>query len=209
MANAYSFNSSIASGRTKLMDITLPSSIALSLIALSCGGSAPTWEIFFDKNVNSLAIPAQPALVAATTGGTILRSTPVYVRITAIDSLGREGPGSDNLKFVTTGSGTDTNKVTATITAVASAASYNVYVSTVQGNESFAGNTATTTFVITSIPDPALTPRITTDQDINVVGHASVLQALPISGALVVYSRIIVWVTVAATSTPYVSIIGA
>jgi len=114
------------------------------------------WEIYFDKDCNFIDQPAQPTLDAQTSGGSIPRSTRVYVRITAVDDLGREALASPGLCYTTTESGgsPNDNRVKVTIPAVAGAASYNVWVGSRPFFEILVGNTTSTTYYVNEMPDP-------------------------------------------------------
>lgn len=144
----------ISGGRTKIYDISTQDVVTWSpsMIILSSDAAAVTWEIYIDDAVNNLNNTSTVTLTPSTTGGSIYRNLKVYVRVSAVDSNGESivTPGN---KFATTGGTTDTNKVAASWTAISGAASYNVYVSNEPGNETYYGNTASTSLDITSLPN--------------------------------------------------------
>ena len=210
MANTFTMRSALGSGRYRLYDAILPVDTLLnvSAIILSCGGADPEWEIYFDKIVNDLAKPNQPSLTAVTTGGTIPRSTKLFVRITTVDVNGAEGTPTDGHKTITTGASTDTNKVTVSWSSISGSSSYNVYAGGLSGRESFVGNTVSTSLVIVDMPGEAL-QAIPTTPDIHIIGKKGGVEPIPLSGSgLTVSSRLIVYVTISAGGDPAVSILS-
>lgn len=95
--------------------------------------------------VKSLSAVGSITLTANTTGGTIAASTAVSVQAIARNASGIALAGS--AASVTTGSGTSTNSVSASWTAVSGATSYDVYVGGL-----YYGNTATGSITLTFIP---------------------------------------------------------
>lgn len=171
----------ISGGRTKIYDVSTQNLVTWSpsMIILSSDAAAVTWEIFVDQAINNLNNTSTVTLTTQTTGGTIFRNLKVYVRVTAVDANG-ESIATPGNKFTTTGSTTDTNQVSASWTAISGADSYNVYVSNEPGNETYYGNTASTSLVITSLPvdDPKGLPvipvvNVTNSAGSNIVIHLS------------------------------------
>jgi hypothetical protein len=210
MALSITRKGSIASGRSKLLDIPLNSSYNITLITLSCGGSDPIWEIYLDKDINDLAQPTAPSLTVATTGGGLPRNKKVFVRISTVDSNGIEGPLSDGANFKITGSSTDTNKVTASWSSISGAESYNVYVSYEPGQEMFIANTSGTSYIITENPPSFdLSKQPIGLCDIHVIGKKGGVEPIPLAGGgLQIGYRIIVYVTVGASATPSFSLLA-
>jgi hypothetical protein len=171
----------ISGGRTKIYDVSTQDLVTWSpsMIILSSDAAAVTWEIFIDQAISNLNNTSTVTLTTQTTGGTIFRNLKVYVRVTAVDANG-ESIATPGNKFTTTGSTTDTNQVSASWTAISGAVSYNVYVSNEPGNETYYGNTASTSLVVTSLPvdDPKGLPvipivNVTNSAGSNVVIHLS------------------------------------
>lgn len=209
-----SANATLGAGRWRLIDIfTGGVQYNIDSLILSATQNNPTWEIYIDKDINALAQPLQPSLAATTTGGTIPRNTPIYVIITTMDANGIEGPPSDNYKTITTGSSTDTNKVTLTITAVTGAASYNIYAGTSAGAEAYLGNTASTSYVISALPVNGTLLSVSsfsqqlgilcpTSPDFFLYGHKDGTESISVVGGYPIAYRLIVYVTFPATGQP-------
>jgi hypothetical protein len=210
MANSYAIATSIVPGRNRVYDATLPNSITLSMLTVSSDVDQQ-WDVFLDQAVNSLAIPSQPTLTAATTSGTIARNTKVYVRITTVDSSGVEGQPCVAGKTVTVGSSTDTNKVTVTWTSVSGASSYNIYAGTSPGFENLVTTGATgTSYVITAMPLD-LTRGVGTMPDISIKLAAGVALPLPVAGQIYVGAKVVAFCTVGGNTsgTAFFSMIGS
>jgi len=156
MAFSLSTNSQLPTSniRVRVVDVDI-SGVPITGFTVSSKSGNGIWEIFIDKDISTLDDPVQPTLAATTTGGTIPRSTKIYVRLTAVDNLGRESPPSLGNKFIITGATTDTNKITVSWSAISGAASYNVYAGTKPNSETFIGNTVALSLVITDIPADA------------------------------------------------------
>src|SRR3990172_7161187 len=211
MANSFSDRASISSSRTKLSDRTFPEGtlISVSAVILSCGGADPEWEVYFDKPVNDLAKPGLPTMTPSSTGGTILRNTKLFCRITTVDVDGVEGTPSENLKSATTGSTTDTNKITISWSAVTSAVSYNVYLGSKPGMEGFVINVVGTSTIILDMPTSDNPYGIPTIPDIHVLGKKAGVEPIPLAGSGITLSnRLIVYVTVGAGADPAFSLIS-
>lgn len=95
----------------------------------------------------SLSVPNTPTLAASTTGGSLASGT-VYVKVTAVNASG-ETAGSNEANVSVTG---PTGSVAVSWTAVPGASKYNVYASSVAGQEIFVGQTTSTSYTITSLP---------------------------------------------------------
>ena len=98
----------------------------------------------------ALATPGTPTVAASTTGGTIAASTAVAVKVAARTLSNYHFGGSTKASAagsVTTGSGTATNSVTASVTAVPGAVAYDWYVGTY-----YVTTTTVNTVVITAVP---------------------------------------------------------
>jgi hypothetical protein len=163
------------------------------------------WEVYVNKNVNSLAVVPHPTIIMTpqTTGGTIPRSTSVFVRITCVNAAGESRP-SDGWKTVATGSGTDTNRVDISWGAVSGATSYNVYIGSKSGGESFFGDTTGTSISVTEMPtnDPMGIPTL---PDIFIFGVSSATPVIPITG-IKITSRLQIFVTLSTAGRASVSI---
>lgn len=196
--NTLTINSQVAGNvRTKILDVDI-SALMVKTLTISAQGADSDWEIYFDKNINELNQPNQPSLSTTTTGGTILRSTKVFVRITAVDNLGYESPPSLGGKNIITGSTTDTNKITVSWSSVTGASSYNVYAGTRTGMEVYLGSTVSTSSVITELL-ANMTNAIATSPDIVIYGKKLGSEAIYINN-LYIQSRLIVYVTPTANS---------
>ena len=134
-----------------------------------------------------LGTPTVATLSSATTGGSIPLSTAVYVRV-AVRSGANYFDGGSSLGSaavtLTTGSGTSTNTVTATVSggAVKGAVAYDWYVggSATTTAQYYYGTTTTTSVVITQIPSAAPTTVFgaTTGAVGNVVANLPLLSTL-------------------------------
>jgi|SRR3989344_1190818 len=196
--NTLTINSQVLGNiRTKILDVDVTALIVKTL-TISAKGADSDWEIYFDKNISELIPPNQPSLSATTTGGNLLRSTKVFVRITAVDSLGNESPPSLGGKNITTGSSTDTNKITSSWSSVPGASSYNIYAGTRVGMETYLGNTSNTSYIITDLLDNT-TNNIASSPDIVIYGKKLGSEAIYINN-LYIQSRLIVYVTPTANS---------
>jgi hypothetical protein len=217
MANSYAIATSVVAGRNRVYDAVLPFGITLSTMTISSDVDQQ-WDIFLDQQINNLTLPVQPALTAATTGGTIALNTKLYVRITTIVADATqpdgylEGQPCVSGKTVTVGATTSTNKVTVAITAVTGASGYRIYVGTSPGYEAFSGQIlGSTSYIITSLPADA-TRGVPTMPDISIKLAAGVSQTLPVGGQSVyVGAKVTVFCTVGGTTsgTAYFSMIGA
>ena len=112
-------------------------------------------------NSAAFALPAiaTPSLSAATTGGSIAASTAVYVKCAARSGMNWYTGGSaaaSSSANVTTGSGTATNSVVATVAQVKGAAGYDWYVGT-SSSQFYYTTTYVPTVTITSVPTTAQT----------------------------------------------------
>lgn len=194
---------SIAAGRSRVVDVDVLQALTLAMMMVSCSADAD-WEVYIDKDVAELPIPAQPTLTTTTALGQIPASTKVYVRVSAVNAAGFESPASIANKSITTGSGTPTNRVAASWTAVTGATGYRVYVGTRPGMESFYGTSLSTSLNIDTIPGD-LAGAIPTAADMLVSplkGHAtSVVSLIPITVA----RRLVIYVNSQTAATAYVT----
>jgi hypothetical protein len=187
--------------RTKILDVDMGGVYPLSFLTLSSSANT-IWEIFLDQRVNALSVPGNPTLTASTTGGTIPRSTKLYVRVTTIDVNGLEGPPSTGMVSVTTGSGTDTNKVTISWSAVTgSSGGYNVYVGLRPGSESLVTQVAGTSYVLTALSSDAVVGTQIPTMPIVVQGKSGGADTIPFGAPPQVGDVIIVYATPSATNT--------
>jgi hypothetical protein len=195
----------ISGGRTKIYDVSTQDLVTWSpsMIILSSDASAVTWEIFIDQSINNLNNTSTVTLTTQTTGGTIYRNQKAYVRVTAVDANG-ESIATPGNKFTTTGSTTDTNQVSASWTAISGATSYNVYASNEPGNETYYGNTASTSLVITnlSVDNPKGLPVIPIVNVTNAAGNNVVIHL----SDLVISERIQVFTVTSAGTKAIVNI---
>lgn len=193
MGQIYSISGNSINGRLRFLDTDIVAGASIALLSCSAAINSIEWTIFFDKEINALAVPNAPTLSSSTTGGSILRSTNIYIRMTTVDSSGVEGQPCDSNAPVITGASTDTNKITVTWTAIPGASFYNIYAGTRSGMESYVGQTSTTSLVLTSTP--ANTPlAIPTNPDIVISGKQGGAEQLPISGSSVfLANKIIVY----------------
>lgn len=200
----------VASGRTKLIDASVPG-INLAAMVMSAAAADPTWEIYVDRNISTLAPMTNPSFVAATTGGTIPRSTVLYCRLAAVDAPGLESPPSDSSTFKSTAATTDTNKVTISWGAMTGASSYNLYLGTRPGMEGFFQNVVGTSLIVTDLStmvDIAL--ALTSVPDFKISGKKLGIDSIPISGpGIQVSNRIIVYVNTSAGSAVYFNAVGS
>jgi hypothetical protein len=141
----------VASGRTRVIDVSVPQAVGLAALVISSDADAE-WEFYIDRQIADLARPGQPTLSTSAALGQLAASTKVYVRVTAVDANGLESPPSAGGKVVTVGSATNTNRVSASWSAVTGASSYNVYVGSRPGMEALYGSTASTSLNIDSLP---------------------------------------------------------
>lgn len=199
---------SVPSGRTKILDIIPLASQSVTALALSCGGSDPEWEIYIDRDISELDLMGALTLQAAATGGLFLRSKRVYARVTTVDANGIEGPPSMGVKSVTTGSLTDTNKVTVTWASVVGASSYNVYIGSRPGMETFVSNVIAPLLVVTDFVTPESTQSIPTTCDMNIISKKLGVEPIAPNG-LIINSRLIVYINVNVASDPaFVMMVG-
>jgi hypothetical protein len=167
---------SITAGRTKVYDVSIPADYKArwvpAMVLLSSESFDCDWELYVDKDVNNLIVAGAVVLTPATTGGSILRNTTVYVRVTAVDATGESRP-TDGCRTATTGATTDTNKIAVSWTSVAGATSYNVYVGSLPGGESFFGDTTGTSLDVTEIPtnDPFGIPTLPSVHGFNALNN--------------------------------------
>lgn len=208
-----SANTTLSAGRWKLIDVyTGGVNFTINSIIMSSTQSNPNWEIYIDKDVNNLIQPAQPSLVATTTGGSLPRSTQLFVVITTIDTNGIEGPPSDAYKTITTGGSTDTSKITVTFPTVVGAVSYNVYAGTAAGSEGFIGNSVSS-FIITTMPTnanlsvfsatpPTIGTGCSTTPDFYVYGHRDGSESISLANGYPLSYRLVVYVSFTATGQP-------
>jgi hypothetical protein len=92
---------------------------------------------------------AAPTFSNATTGGTLAGGTQYWYKYTWVTPYGESKPTTPVSYTVPTG--TNTNKVTITIPALPSHVTQaNIYVGTASGSEKLQGNTATTTYTLSS-----------------------------------------------------------
>lgn len=123
--------------------------------AVSVFNALNQYKIGMDKKLLgaqsfALATPGTPTLVASTTGGTIPLSTAVPVKVAARTLSNYHFGGSTAASAqasVTTGSGTSTNSVTASVGVVWGAVAYDWYV-----NGFYYTTTTVNTVTITSVP---------------------------------------------------------
>lgn len=123
-------------------NISLTSGTLGTVMTMQYTGNGATANVTITK---SLAAVGTVTVNAVTTGGTIPASTAVSVQVLARNASGFSNPNT--AASVTTGSGTATNSVTASWSAVTGATSYDVYV-----GGKYYGNVATNSATITYIP---------------------------------------------------------
>lgn len=189
MANAFSTKATLASGRTLVMDATLSNAMTLISMVLS-GDLAVEWELYLDRDISTLAV-GTVSLSDSGSGGTITANTNVYVRVTAVDALGKESPPSASV-LKKTGAG-NTHTITATWTAVTDAVSYNIYTSTKSGQETLYLAGAVSPQAITDMPVNRSLGLLTAP-DIHIIAPVGVVP-IPVLGAplferLVVYAKV-------------------
>lgn len=211
MAQGFIANCKVpTSSRTKIMDIAVPYPSNLSTICLSASSKNPVWEIYFDSDVSgSLGTAPTPSLATVTTGGSLPRSTKYYVRVSAQDAGGFRSPASDTLVTITTGATTDTNKINLTLTAVAGASSYNIYLGKEPGQEYYHSNvTSLTPSIVDDFTQIGVVPM---DPTIQISSSAGKMDVIPISpGTISVATRVAVFVTFDGTNgVAYASILGS
>ena len=177
MANSFSVKTSVVAGVNNVLSGMVPFSGNIGCLVLSNDVSV-TWEIYLDKVINDLERVVL-SLSSASTGGTLVGSTFYYFRITTVDVNGIEGPPCDLISKKTGSS--NTSKITATWLAIAGAASYNIYCSSIGGQETFQINTTSLSFVLT-IPPQNQSLQIPTVADINMIMAANDAKSIPMSG---------------------------
>lgn len=104
-----------------------------------------------------LPAPSAPSLVASASGGTLATGT-VYVKTTAVNTAGETIASLESSVAVT---GT-TGSVAITITPITGATAYNIYASSTSGTEKYSGQTATTSYTLTTIPSGVIPPATNT-----------------------------------------------
>lgn len=168
----------------------MPFSGSIAAMILS-NDTAVDWEIYIDKNINSLDRIPSLTFATATTGGTIPAAITYFVRVTTVDAAGVESPPTVLQSKKTSNSAT-TNTITASWTAIVGAVSYNVYSATHCGLETLVGSTAATSFTITA-PPAELPFQIATTPDLYViapVGYRDIyLDSVQLAARLAVYAK--------------------
>jgi hypothetical protein len=121
-------------------------------------------QLFIAQDINiinaqnwSLGTAPTPTLATATTGGSIPLSTAVYVKCAPRSGMNYFYGGADAVgaaQNITTGGGTSTNTVTASVPAVKGAVAYDWYVggSATAATQYYYGTTTIASVVITAIP---------------------------------------------------------
>lgn len=195
---------SASSGRSRLIDVDVVQAMSIAAMIFSSTADAD-WEVYIDKDLADLARPAQPTLTnSSTTLGQLPASQKVYVRVTAVDANGLESPPSVGNKMVTTGAGTATNRVAASWTAVVGAASYNVYVGSRSGMETFYANVPSNSANIDSLPD-GLAGGIATAADIIMSPAKGVATQVHASIPITVARRLTIFITSGTAATAFVT----
>lgn len=195
----------IGSGRTRVVDVDVLQALTLSVLAFSCSSDAD-WEVYIDKDLAELVRPGQPSLTnSSTTLGQLPASTKIYVRVTAIDATGLEGPPSPGNKTITTGSGTSTNRVAASWSAVSGATGYKVYVGSRPGMESFCTEVVGTTTCNIDMLPTEVAGGIPTAADILLSPAKGQSTEIDPSSPLTVARRLIIYVNSQTSATAYVS----
>lgn len=108
----------------------------------------------------ALPRPAAPTLVVATTGGTIPSTTTDYIAVAARTGMGYYYGGNSrgNSTAFTTGGGTETNKVTASVAAVKGALAYDWFYSADNITFYYVRTTTVASTVFTSVTGANATP---------------------------------------------------
>lgn len=195
----------ISSGRTRVVDADVLQAISVAAMIFSCSSDAD-WEVYIDKDLSDLPRPAAPTLTnSSTTLGQLAASQKVYVQVTAVDANGLEGPPSPGNKTITTGSGTSTNRVAASWTAVSGASSYNVYVGSRPGMETFSTNVAgATTCNIDMLPGDSA-GGVPSAADILLSPARGEATQVPSSIPITLARRLVIYVNSQTSATAYIT----
>ena len=197
---------SIGAGRSRVLDVAPGGGVSLAMFCLSASADSE-WEVYVDRAVNDLARPAQPTFTLSTSLGQLPASTKVYVRVTAVDALGVEGPCSPGAKFATTGAGT-TNRVTAAWVAVTGAATYKVYAGSKAGMEALVGSTAGTSLAIDAFPvDDVRGVPTTTDMMMATLKNQSTNPA--IGGSVSINASLVIFATLQVAGDVFITCLVA
>ena len=180
MANSLSVKVPIISGYNEVLNSVIAFSGTLASLILS-SSEVIEWEIYLDKEINSLTRLASISLSAVSSGGTIPRDTVIYVRVTTVDVNGVESAPT-SVQSKKTGS-SSTSKIAVSWVAIIDAVAYRVYASTKPGSELFIGETTTLTFDVTYAAPP-VSFSIPTSPDIYVNTLAG-SSSINLSGVLV------------------------
>lgn len=116
-----------------------------------------------------VAPPAALVLGQTSSGGSLTADT-YYVVATAVTAIGETTAGKESAIQVISGS---TNEINVTVPATAGAiTSYNIYVSNRSGGWRYSGNTATTSYTITTLPtNSAVNPPVTNSSGVPSVAN--------------------------------------
>lgn len=147
--------------------------------------------------VCALSTPGAASGTGSGTGGTLAAAT-YYVKITAIDSIGREtAVGPESTGVTTTGS---TSSISYTWTAVTDAVSYRIYYGTSTGGENKYYTSATNSYTLTDDAGTAATPPSSPTSVTAVLSTNQTLTGRSITGG-VFDADAITWPSVTAGDT--------
>ncbi len=122
--------------------------------------------------IGALSSPGTLTMSTATTGGSIAASTTYYYEVTAVDAAGGQTlPSPENSQA--TGSGTSTNTITISWSAVSGASSYDIYRGTSSGNEGTFFNTINTSYTDTGATGSTASPSNTSNAYTNQLSAGS------------------------------------
>jgi len=135
----------------------LTDTIKWALLKAAYAVNLSTHEFLSDlvTPVCALTTPGAASGTGSGTGGTLAAAT-YYVKISAIDSIGREtAVGAESTGVTTTGS---TSSIAYTWTAVTSAVSYRIYYGTSTGGEAHYYTSATNSYTLAATAGTSATP---------------------------------------------------